>query len=250
MAWKKDLAKLKQDLGKEEGLPGKVTPPPKARPTHPVSQSIEEEDNIFLNAMGLRTKQGGPRAEVPRDEPPAVLQPRPAPQESRVEFNSAMGGLKGLKPMTQGLPQAAPPAPAPAEAPKAPEPPAALAPAPEPAPPEAPEPRESGPAAPPQVQIQLAAGMAIVVDGSLDLKGHARSDAEERLKERLLDGYALGWRTLHVVVGSSEELRQMVLDLLVSPAGRCVARYAQAPVPMGGAHAWILYFRGPGGPEN
>jgi DNA-nicking Smr family endonuclease len=113
----------------------------------------------------------------------------------------------------------------------------------------APEPKEA-PTAPPQVQIQLAAGMAIVVDGSLDLKGHARSDAEERLKERILDGYALGWRTLHVVVGSSAELRQMVLDLLMSPAGRCVARYAQAPVPMGGAQAWILYFRGPGTPEN
>lgn len=106
------------------------------------------------------------------------------------------------------------------------------------------------PGVPPQVQIQLAAGMAIVVDGSLDLKGHARSDAEERLKERILDGYALGWRTLHVVVGASAELRQMVLDLLMSPAGRCVARYAQAPVPMGGTQGWILYFRGPGTPEN
>ena len=106
------------------------------------------------------------------------------------------------------------------------------------------------PAGPSQPQIHLAAGMAIVVDGSLDLKGHARSDAEERLKERILDGYALGWRTLHVLVGSSEELRAMVIDLLQSPAGRCVARYAQAPVPMGGPQAWILYFHGPGTLEN
>jgi len=120
---------------------------------------------------------------------------------------------------------------------------------PAPAPP-APAPSVPDPAVLPQVQIHLAAGMAIVVDGSLDLKGHARSDAEERLKERILDGYALGWRTLHVVVGTSADLRQMVLDLLMSPAGRCVARYAQAPVPMGGAQAWILYFRGPGTPEN
>ena len=126
-----------------------------------------------------------------------------------------------------------------------------------PAPPPPPEPVaaappevKEAPTAPPQVQIQLAAGMAIVVDGSLDLKGHALRDAEERLKERILDGYALGWRTLHVQVGASPELRQMVLDLLMSPAGRCVARYAQAPVPMGGAHAWILYFRGPGAAEN
>jgi hypothetical protein len=92
--------------------------------------------------------------------------------------------------------------------------------------------------------------MAVVVDGSLDLRGHARSDAEERLKERILDGYTLGWRTLHVRVGPSPDLRQMVLDLLMSPAGHCVARYAQAPVPMGGAQAWILYFRGPIAPEN
>jgi len=252
MAWKKDLAKLKQDLGKEEGLPGKVTPPPKPRPSHPLSQSIEEEDNIFLNAMGLRPKSGGPRpAEVIREETPAVIQPKPAPQESKVEFASAMGDLRGLKPM-KGLPQEAAPAPVqaaptPAPAPPPPEPPAALE-APEPE--EAPAIKESGPAVPAQALIQLAAGMAIVVDGSLDLKGHARSDAEERLKERLLDGYALGWRTLHVVVGASEDLRQMVLDLLASPAGRCVARYAQAPVPMGGAQAWILYFRGQGSPEN
>jgi DNA-nicking Smr family endonuclease len=107
-----------------------------------------------------------------------------------------------------------------------------------------------GPAAPPQALIQLAAGMAVVVDGSLDLKGHGRGDAEERLKERLLDGFALGWRTLHVVVGTSPELRQMVLDLLASPAGRCVARYAQAPVPMGGPQAWILYFRSQTSSEN
>ncbi len=77
MAWKKDLAKLKQDLGKEEGLPGKVAPPPKAKPAHPVSQSIEEEDNIFLSAMGLRPKPAGPAptSVMLRDEQPAVIQP-------------------------------------------------------------------------------------------------------------------------------------------------------------------------------
>ena len=254
MAWKKDLAKLKQDLGKEEGLPGKVAPPPKPKAAHPVSQSIEEEDNIFLSAMGLRPKPAGPApaAVMLKNEPPAVIQPKPAPVASKVEFSSAMGDLKGLKPMSQTLPMEQPAAPVPP--PPVPEPaPAAQvpqAPAPvEPPPPAAAEVKEA-PAAPPQVQINLAAGMAIVVDGSLDLKGHARSDAEERLKERLLDGYALGWRTLHVVVGPSPELRQMVLDLLVSPAGGCVARYAQAPVPMGGAQAWILYFRVPGSAEN
>jgi len=259
MAWKKDLAKLKQDLGKEEAPPAKTTPPPKARTAHPVSSSIEEEDNIFLSAMGLRPKASERAPAVAlRDEPPAAILPKPAPLAAKAEFNSAMGDLKGLKPL-QALPPVAAAAP---NALAAPAPIALAAPAPRgltaslpepvPAPPPAAaaEAREPGPSAPPQVQINLAAGMAIVVDGSLDLKGHARSDAEERLKERLLDGYALGWRTLHVLVGSSPELRQMVLDLLKSPAGGCVARYAQAPVPMGGAQAWILYFRGPSPAEN
>jgi DNA-nicking Smr family endonuclease len=250
MAWKKDLAKLKQDLGKEEAAPGKISPPPKPKAVHPVSSSIEEEDNIFLSAMGLRPKAGERAAAVSlRDEPPALVQPKPAPQASKAEFSSAMGDLKGLKPLAPAIAQDAP-APVPVPVPAVPAPvPEAVAPAPAPPAPVV-EAAEPAPSVPRQVQINLAAGMAIVVDGSLDLKGHARSDAEERLKERILDGYALGWRTLHVLVGSSPELRQMVLDLLVSPAGSCVARYAQAPVPMGGAQAWILYFRGPGAPEN
>jgi len=271
MPWKKDLAKLKQDLGKEETPPAKATPPPKARPLHPVSSSMEEEDDIFLNAMGMRPKASGrastaaPKSAQPIEQPapdtvPGDAQapvraperaPERAPVTSKAEFSSAMGDLKGLKPMKPaGIPEPAArraEAPEPA-APAAPSSPAA-APAPEPAPPEpAPAPQASAQPAQQPVQIQLAAGMAIVVDGSLDLKGHARSDAEERLKERLLDGYALGWRTLHVVVGPSADLRQTVLDLLQSPAGRCIARYAQAPVPMGGPQAWILYFRGPGTP--
>ena len=265
MPWKKDLAKLKQDLGKEETPPAQATPPPKARKDYPVSSSIEEEDNIFLSAMGLRPKPGGrqPVAALPAASleaaPPPVPRPEPVPaaSQAKAEFSSAMGDLKGLKPMKPALGRtAAPPPAAAAEAP-APDPAAQAQPPAPPAPPAQAEPPEppsipeaSGPAAPLQVQIHLAAGMAIVVDGSLDLKGHARSDAEERLKERILDGYALGWRTLHVVVGASEELRQMVLDLLKSPAGSCVARYAQAPVPMGGPQAWILYFRGPAALEN
>jgi DNA-nicking Smr family endonuclease len=268
MAWKKDLAKLKQELGKEEVSPGKAAPPPKARPVHPVSGSIEEEDNIFLSAMGLRPKSVAEPAPAPGQEPaPAAIRPKAAPSAAKAEFNSAMGDLKGLKPMPKSLPIEPPKPAAPGSAaaetkapaagaevpadgpaalePAAPEPAAPGPAAPMPAAPETPaRAMEPAPAAPPQAQIQLAAGMAIVVDGSLDLKGHARSDAEERLKERILDGYALGWRTLHVVVGSSPELRQMVLDLLVTPAGRCVARFAQAPIPMGGAQAWILYFRG------
>ncbi len=89
--------------------------------------------------------------------------------------------------------------------------------------------------------IQLAAGMAIEVDGALDLKGHSVSDAKERLRERIADGLAVGWRTLHVVLGPSEALKQGFLAFLASPAAASVQRYAQAPVPMGGPQAWILY---------
>jgi len=258
MAWKKDLAKLKQDLGKEETPPAK-TAPPKPRAVHPVSGSIEEEDTIFLNAMGIRPRPGKPAAAaLPAAATPAQIKPEPAPPVSgKGEFSAAMGDLKGLKPLSPepaavAEAPARPPVPAPAPAPAEPEPqPAPAVAEAAPAAPVEATPPQAGPRdVPPQVQIHLAAGMAIVVDGSLDLKGHARSDAEERLKERILDGYALGWRTLHVVVGSSEDLRQMVLELLRSPAGTCVARYAQAPIPMGGPQAWILYFRGPAAQEN
>jgi len=260
MAWKKDLAKLKQTLDKEEDPPAKAAPPPKARPAAPASGSMEEEDKVFLAAMGVRAKRP---AQAPlREEPITAL--TPPPPAGGGEFNAAMGDLKGMKPLHPDRAQPAPaPAPVPAAAapplpetapappadptPAAPPPAAAQAVAPEPA---SPAQAPAAPAVPPQVQIHLAAGMAVVVDGSLDLRGHARRDAEERLKERILDGYALGWRTLHVIVGSSPELRQMVLDLLASPAGGCLARYAQAPVPMGGTQAWILYFRASSQPEN
>ena len=264
MPWKKDLAKLKQELGKEEPPSGKAVPPPKAKPVHPVSSSIEEEDNIFLSAMGLRPR-GGPRPSAPAVDsaPPPAMKPVPPPPTSKVEFSAAMGDLKGLKPILPAGVQGAAAAPRPELVTTVPPVPAPVPPAPEPqalaslAPPakvptpEAPGSRHDDESnIPQQLQIHLAAGMAIVVDGSLDLKGHARSDAEERLKERILDGYALGWRTLHVVVGPSDELRQMVLDLLRSPAGGCVVRFAQAPVPMGGPQAWILYFRSQGSVEN
>ncbi len=120
--------------------------------------------------------------------------------------------------------------------------------APAPKPPAPPEPPEPAVTEAQPVQINLAAGMAIDVDGTLDLKGHGRNDAEERLKERILDGHALGWRTLHVVLGPAEDLRSMFLDL-VARSGR-IARYAQAPIPMGGSQAWIVYFRGPGTPPE
>ena len=241
MPWKNDLAKLKQELAKEDPAPAKAAPAPKVVPKTPISQSIEEEDTIFLRAMGLR-----PQAQV-RATPAPVAQPAPPPlvraepvasAAALGEFSSAMGDLKGIKalqrnpvehkvepskveaePVLELIVPDPPPVPVPVPVPQVPVPP-------------------TGP-----MEIHLAAGMAIEVDGGLDLRGHARSDGEERLKERILDGYALGWRTLHVNVGTAPDLREMVLDLVKSPEGACVARYAQAPVPMGGAQAWILYFR-------
>jgi hypothetical protein len=94
--------------------------------------------------------------------------------------------------------------------------------------------------------IHLAAGMAVEVDGVLDLRGHSRADALERLKERILDGQALGWRTCHVLFGHSEELADAFAEFLRSPEASSVARYAQAPIPMGGSQARILYYSGPG----
>lgn len=242
MVWKKDLEKLKKSLAAEDPAPSKA-PPPKPKPTE--FKPMEEEDAVFLSAMGKRPKAATPSI-LPGTAiaPPAAPAPPPPPA---LDFASAMGELKGMVALTPaGLPvkPAAPPAA------KPPEPPA-----PAPAPVKAaavPAPEAPEPPADPQlllpVQINLAAGMAIDVDGALDLKGHGRNDAEERLKERILDGYALGWRSLHVLLGPAEDLRSMLLDLV----GRSqrIARYAQAPIPMGGSQAWILYFRNPGPPAE
>ena len=94
--------------------------------------------------------------------------------------------------------------------------------------------------------IHLAAGMAIEVDASIDLRGHSITDGKERLRERIADGLAMGWRTLHVNLGPGEALKQGFLAFLASPTASSVQRYAQAPVPMGGPQAWILYLGVPG----
>ena len=308
MPWKKDLAKLKQDLKQEDPAPPKAPPPPKTAVPTPVSMSIEEEDAIFLSAMGLRPQPRTGEAPAPQAPPPALVRAEPVqPAGTQEAFSSAMGDLRGMKPLAKSPlerkpearpkapeappPQAAPPtlvrtepvqpaatqetfssamsdlkgmkplAKSPLERkPEArPKAPAAALPSPATEPPAKPEPKlEPKPEPRPEPEpvphlenragareIHLAAGMAVEVDGVLDLRGHARSDGEERLKERILDGYALGWRTLHVTLGPDPELREMVLALLSSPAGRYVSRYAQAPIPMGGAQSWILYFRPP-----
>jgi hypothetical protein len=91
-------------------------------------------------------------------------------------------------------------------------------------------------------RIQLAAGMTIDVDCVLDLRRHNEADAGERIRERVLDGACLGWRTMQVILGGSESLRQVLLDYLASPPASPLANYGEAPVPMGGPQAWILYF--------
>jgi hypothetical protein len=99
------------------------------------------------------------------------------------------------------------------------------------------------------VRFQLAAGMALEVDGTLDLRGHSLPDALERLKDRLGDGLVLGWRSLQVTLGPDPLLHEGLMDLLASGQAPMVARYAQAPVPMGGSQAWLLYF-GPPSPQS
>ena len=264
MAWKQDLAKLKQTLGPEVPVP-KARPKPAPRPE--ASRSLESEDEVFLSAMGLqaRAPQPAPAAEpvagavteapatgpatakAPGETPggSAPLAPAPAPES----FQDALKELKGLKPMARGpLPKAARPAPT-----RPTPPPAPAAPPPPPAPAQAPLPAaESASSAPKEaagpgpglapVRFQLAAGMAIEVDSLLDLRGHSRADALERLKDRLEDGRLLGWRSLQVTLGPEAALHEGLLELLAKGELPLVGRYAQAPVPMGGTQAWLLYY--------
>ena len=235
MVWKQDLAKLKQKLGAEEPVapPPKPVPRPLVKPTGP--KDLEEEDAVFLAAMGQR-----PATPAPPARPAATEPPPPVPET----FAAALDELKGLKPLAASpvlsvpvRPKAtAPPPPAPTPEPPPP-PPSAPAQDPEPAaPPPAPE------ASAHPVRFQLAAGMAIEVDGVLDLRGHCRSDAVERLKDRLGDGAVIGWRSLQVILGPDPELHEALLELLTSGQAPMISRYAQAPIPMGGNQAWLLYF--------
>lgn len=242
MVWNKDLAKLKQDLKTEEGA-GPKRPVPKPSPKPLAPKELEDEDALFLAAMGKRRKPTQLTSEVDavtEEMPPA----QPAPEV--VDFKEAMSSLKGVKPAPPPQIPLQTVNPRPQPEPAGTEPPAKEAPpeesaAPQPAPPETALVKEAGPQRSVPALIQLAAGMAIEVDGNLDLRGHSPMDAIERLKERILDGHLLGWRTLHIQLGPSEELRKAFLDFLTGPEADVIARYAQAPIPMGGAQAWILY---------
>lgn len=205
---------------------------------------------MFLAAMGHRSTPPLPQDKITEPEPkkPAEAPKAPPAEEG---FLEVMTSLKGLKRTPPAVPIAAKPAI---------QPPAAVAPPPPPM--DLPKVQEGevqdpqGAAAtslpePPKREpllIQLAAGMAIEVDGVLDLRGHSRFDALERLKERVLDGQVLGWRTCHVLFGSSEDLAKAFKEFLSSPEAAPIARYAQAPIPMGGTQARILYYAGPGAP--
>lgn len=247
MVWKQDLAKLKQQI-KESGEPSPKAQPPKPIPKPVAAGNIEEEDALFLNAMGNRpatiTKGKLPLASGSEPETPNPL--AALPSEPTVDFLAAMGGMKGLKTLE-------PVAPSAPESTRTLVPNLELAPLSEveaPAPENTPadgageeaEPAWTGP-----TLIHLAAGMAVEVEGSLDLRGHTTLDAMERFRERLQDGVFLGWRTLHVTLGAAEELQAAFHDFLRGGEARPISRYAQAPIPMGGREAWILYYVSPGG---
>jgi hypothetical protein len=242
MAWKQDLAKLKQQLGPETPAPApKAMPKPVVKSKGP--GALEDEDAVFLSAMGLKPA-ARPVRTVAAEVPVAGAAPPspPAPET----FQEAVRDLKGLKPLSQDLPgqrASAPPPPPKVATPPQPAPAALPAKVQEPAAPEIPLPGPEPLLVPfVPLRFQLAAGMAIEVDGSLDLKGHSLVDAMERLKDRLGDAVVLGWRSLLVTLGPDPALHEGLLALLALGQATMVARYAQAPVPMGGTQAWLLYF--------
>ena len=246
MVWKQDLAKLKKEL-QSEGGPEPPKPPPPKKPEKPsAARPLEEEDALFLQSMGKRPGPP-PLPAAPFKAVPEVTLNQDLAEDTG-SFEKAMGELKGVKPIDDsGLPPPLPDPPPPVRSKRDETALNAvlmsqlLAASEETRPLDAPPPPQDALTPKGPVLIQLAAGMAIEVDGLLDLRNHTLSDARERLKERLEDSVLLGWRSIHVILGPSEALRQGFLAFLTTPAARAVQRYAQAPVPMGGPQAWILY---------
>lgn len=112
MAWKQDLAKLKQQLGPEAPMaPPKALPKAALRPQGPAA--LDDEDAVFLSAMGLKPAASRPAGTpVEASTPvPATVQPQAAPEA----FQEALKDLKGLKPLEKSrlapLPHRSPPAP-------------------------------------------------------------------------------------------------------------------------------------------
>ncbi len=260
MVWKQDLAQLKQQM--KPDLP-QASPTPKPVKPPQTSQSLEDADLIFLQAMGGVAVPPTPVSASPISVSGAVPAPRSLEPES--DFSAVLGDLKGLRPLSQNpvfeAPSSAPlPTAALSAPPLVPAPALPLAPFSEAAPSpvrlesvivrtelrETPKAAMAHPQEAPRLRsgpalIHLAAGMAVEVDGTLDLRRHSVNDARERLRERVGDGVSLQWRTLLVTLGPSEALKQGLLAFLTTPHAQFVSRYAQAPIPMGGAQAWILY---------
>ena len=241
MAWKKDLAKLKQTLEKEEDPPAKAAPPPKAKPAAPASGSMEEEDKVFLAAMGVRAKRPSP---APLREEPITALTAPPPAGGG-EFSAAMGDLKGIKPL--------PPGPGPARAGpgtgsrggrSAPPGDGSGAPGgPEPGRPSPgsgpgrragtgqPRPGPPAPAVPPRCRSTWPPGWPSWWTAAWTSR--ATPGGTRRSVSRNASWTAMPWAGARSTwcLGSSPELRQMVLDLL-SPAGAL-----RGPVrPGSGAH--------------
>jgi len=255
MVWNEDLAKLKQQLKAQEPSETPPPPPPKPQPAAFPSKSMADEDAAFLSAMGVRRAEPSrPGPALPSPVPAAPITP-PAPPPAE-DFRSAMAQLGGVKSLESGPLPVVQPAAAPISAPNPMPPSQGMLARPPHLPPDFEPEAETMEIPPPPPQgirprpgpllIQLAAGMAIEVDAAIDLRSHSINDAKERLKERIADGLAMGWRTLHVTLGPGEALRQGFLAFLASPSASSVQRYAQAPVPMGGPQAWILYLGVPG----
>lgn len=234
MVWKQDLAKLKAAI-RDTGAPPPPLPKPKPKPVE--VKELHEEDAFFLAAMGAPAPRV-PALPAPRPVSEAPVPEMPAAPALEVSFEAEIGGLKGLKPLG-GNPVLAPKSEAQA-------PTVVTVAAPTVVPPTAPmsveEPTPSDEPLPGPQRIQLAAGMAVEVDASLDLRHHSASDAVGRLRDRVEDGALLGWRTLHVTLGEDDALRVAFLAFIEGGGAPKVGRYAQAPIPMGGAQAWILYY--------
>jgi hypothetical protein len=256
MVWSNDLAKLKQSLKAAEGESAhEQRPPAKTKPQPPqVWKSLEEEDAMFLTAMG--------KAAAPAPKPGAA----PSGSDGFGEAMRGLGGVRSLAtdrkepkgpsagheqtkgraavslaPLTPlGAPAADPAGTSPSSAARGAQK-AGAASAAGAGRDNAGERAEGAPHPLPEM-IHLAAGMTIEVDGVLDLRRHNEVDAGERLKEKVMDGACLGWRAMHVILGNSGPLRQVLLEYMASPPARMLAKYGEAPVPMGGAQAWILYF--------
>ncbi len=236
--------------GPPQAAPAPVPPPPPPVEEEDFQAAMQDLKGLKSLGRGALRETAVPAHDQAKPAPPITVTPEPAPAltaepipvaespEVEVDFQTAMRGVKAL---SRGPLPENPKAPAPSPAVKST--PASI---PIPALPPAPAPISAPVTAPVQPVgpklIHLAAGMAIEVDGSLDLRAHSVADARERLRERIQDGRFLGWRTLHLHLGPEPGLHEMLQSCIRGAEAPFILQYAQAPIPMGGSQAWILYF--------